>query len=95
MHTNPILICFCSILYYRDLAEHIRRYKIEKELVKSMRLSKNEANDEKVQFFLKKFGGKLSKELHNETSNHITSDNKRSKRVYNKFIVNRWHVLIK
>jgi hypothetical protein len=33
VHGNPILITFCSLLYYKDLNEHIRRHKIEKILM--------------------------------------------------------------
>ena len=37
MHTNPILISFCSILYYKHLDQYVKRYvkekmKIEKDL---------------------------------------------------------------
>lgn len=32
-HTNPVLICFCSILYYKDLNEHLRRYRNEKRRI--------------------------------------------------------------
>ncbi len=29
-HTNPIMLCFCSILYYKGLSEHIERtHKVE------------------------------------------------------------------
>ena len=93
VHTNPILICFCSILYYRDLAEHIRRYKMEKEVVKSMQKVKNSSNDDEIYLFLKKFGGKLNKEISKEFSDGNTKTIKENTKTYRKTIVNRWHVL--
>jgi hypothetical protein len=59
VHTNPILICFCSILYYRELAEQIRRYRIEKEIVKRM---DSTSSDGEIYFSLKEFTGKLRNE---------------------------------
>lgn len=53
-HTNPVLICFCSILYYRDLSEHLRRYRNEKR-----RILETEEIDYRMIFKLKKFNGYL------------------------------------
>lgn len=90
MHSNSILICFCSILYYRDLAEHIRRYKIEKEIVKTMEIG--QSGDEKY-YFLKDFIGKLR----NEPILKGKSEEKKilKNRIYNQLILNRWHVMLR
>ncbi len=86
MHTNSILICFCSILYYKDLAEHIRRYRIEKSYI----LSKNYPiafNFEQVSFFIKEFTGKLSDD------NKIIKEE--DTKIYNKKILNKWHLFVR
>ena len=91
MHTNPILICFCSILYYRDLGEHIRRYRIEKQIVKA-----KETNnlDDEVYYLIKKFGGKLV--INDSFLKEKSSDDRiLRKKIYNQLIVNRWHVLLR
>ena len=87
MHTNPILICFCSILYYRNLAEHIRRYKIEKELVKALE-TKN-ANKE-IYFKLKTFSGYPL--LNDPSSNE---EKWTTKTCYSQHVKNRWHLIIR
>ena len=33
VHTNPVLICFLSILYYKDLDEDLERYKTEQNIL--------------------------------------------------------------
>ena len=90
MHTNPIIICFCSILYYKHLAEHIRRYKIQK---RDLNLNENESDELFVK--LTKFNGRLSisEHEHQSLTNMYTSSN--GTRLYNKAIVNRWHVLLR
>jgi len=91
VHTNPILICFCSILYYRDLGEHIRRYRIEKQIVKA-----KETNnlDDEVYYLIKKFGGKLV--INDSFLKEKSSDDRiLRKKIYNQLIVNRWHVLLR
>ena len=86
MHTNPILICFCSILYYPDLAEHIRRYRIEKEFIQA---SEVDNFDDDVFFSLKKFHGKLATEL-------VFKEKRLSKKSnYNQKMLNRWHLLLR
>lgn len=53
-HTNPILICFCSLLCYRDLSEHVSRFKNEKR-----QILETEEIDHRMLFNLKKFVGFL------------------------------------
>jgi len=53
-HTNPILVCFCSLLYYPDLSEHLRRFKIEKQAILA-----SEELDSRMVLKLKKFVGFL------------------------------------
>ena len=89
MHTNPILICFCSILYYRELAEQIRRYRIEKEIVKAM---DSFSSDGEIYFSLEEFTGKLRNEpLKGKSS---TKDQLKIK-IYKKHILNRWHLYLR
>ena len=80
MHTNPILVTFCSILYYKDLGVHIKLYKIERNLLRVDSVEKF--------FFMKTFSGKLPNETHKNQENKTT-------KTYKKHIVNRWHVLVK
>ena len=83
MHTNPILITFCSILYYKNLRNHIDNYKIEREFITdNYNFDKN-----KYSLRVKKFDGKSSSII----SNTINQSNKKQ---YNKYIVNKWHVLV-
>lgn len=35
MHSNSILLCFCSLLCYENLSDHIHHYKAERKLFKS------------------------------------------------------------
>ena len=91
MHTNPIIICFCSVLYYKHLAEHIRRYKIQK---RDLNLDENESDELFVK--LTKFNGRLSISEAAEqiplSNMYMSLDNKR---IYNKKIVNRWHLFLR
>ena len=91
VHTNPIIICFCSVLYYKHLAEHIRRYKIQK---RDLNLNENESDELFVK--LTKFNGRLSI---SEAAEQIPLSNMYmsldSRRIYNKKIVNRWHLFLR
>jgi len=87
VHTNPILICFCSILYYQDLAEHIRRYRMEKKIIKA--IEKNNLNEE-IHYSLKKFSGKLLNEPEKSDEGPILK-----KKIYKQLVLNRWHVLLR
>jgi hypothetical protein len=86
VHTNPILITFCSILYYKNLRNHIDNYKLERQFIK------NNYNYNQNEFSLrvKKFDGKSSL----IKSNNDNNDQSSFKKKYNQFIVNKWHVLI-
>ena len=86
MHTNPILITFCSILYYKNLRNHIDNFKLERQFIK------NNYNYNQNEFSLrvKKFDGKSSL----IKSNNDNNDQSSFKKKYNQFIVNKWHVLI-
>ena len=89
MHTNPIIICFCSVLYYKHLAEHIRRYKIQKH---DLNLNENDSDELFVK--LTKFNGRLSISEGNESLSKFYTSHDGS-RLYNKAIVNRWHVMLR
>ncbi len=54
-HTNPILICFCSLLYYKNLNEHLYRFKIEKKFI----IQKEEIDLSIMKLQLRKFTGTL------------------------------------
>ena len=90
MHTNPILICFCSILYYRELAEQIRRYRIEKEIVKAM---DSISSDGEIYFSLKAFTGKLRNEPFEPLKGK--SSPRDQFKIYKKHILNRWHLFLR
>ena len=87
MHTNPILLSFLSVLYYKGLAEHIQRYKAEKRIMAS------NGFDHQGFYELRKFTGRLS-------ASHLDFPVDKSlkkmlyKEYYNKKIVNKWHLLI-
>ena len=99
MHTNPILICFCSILYYKDLAEHVKNHNKEKKyLIAITKHTDGNESDKKKYYFMKKFGNKMARQQDlNETEDmNKTNDTQMSKKkVYNKTIVNKWHLLIR
>lgn len=75
-HTNPVLICFCGMLYYKGLSEHLTRYKKEKR-----HILETEEIDYRMLFQLKKFTGFLPKV--------------KDEKVYNRRILNKWHLLIR
>ena len=83
MHTNPVLNTFLSLLYYKSLSEHIRRYKIEKIIF-------GDEEDEDHFLKVKKFRGKLS--LIGPADPNIMSKVFTAK-LYKKRIVNKWHLL--
>lgn len=79
MHTNPILLSFCSLLYYKNLREHIAEYKLERRRVEKIL----NLNDE-FSFRIKKFTGR----------SQATSAEKLGNKRYKKRIVNKWHVVL-
>ena len=96
VHTNPVLISFCSILYYRDLADHIKNYNKEKKCLAKTMI--NQAEKENYYFFIKQFGNKImtSHNLIDKVANKTTNKSRKMKtKIYNKTIVNRWHLLIR
>jgi len=54
VHTNPILITFCSILYYKDLDEYLHRFRTERRTL--MKTDASFLADELV--VMKNFGGR-------------------------------------
>ena len=83
MHTNPILISFCSILYYKHLDEYVKQYVKEK-----MKIEKDLKG---VVVELKKFDGRRLPRNNTNPKN----EPKNNPKTYCKIIVNRWHLLIK
>ena len=79
MHTNPIVISFCSILYYKYLEEYVKRYLIEKKRIEDGTAS--------LDVKLKTFNGQFPK-IRSIITNKEPKD-------YRKKIVNRWHLLVK
>lgn len=84
MHTNPIIICFCSVLYYKHLEEHIKRYRKAKRLA-------NEETDDEFFFKLAKFKGRLSLTGPTDPSEVKLNHD----RIYTKRIVNKWHLFLR
>ena len=98
VHTNPILICFCSILYYRDLAEHIHRFKNEKKILAISMMNKENINqntldEAEIYFFINKLGGQHAKDSLNRSEPEFSSS--RTKKQYKKYLVNKWHVMLR
>ena len=102
MHTNPILICFCSILYYKRLRYHIRHYKLERKYIE-----KEYNLTDEYTFKIKKFHGDpdIAKESEKEVKERIESiegsyEESESEhelkpiscKIYKKCLVNRWHL---
>jgi hypothetical protein len=86
MHTNPIIICFCSILYYKDLSEHLLRYKKQRKALMG-------EIDGGAFMHLNKFTGRLS---FGDTS--IAEENSKRQlvmRVYDKRVIMRWHLYLR
>jgi hypothetical protein len=105
VHTNPIILSFCSLLYYKDLSEHLRRFKIEKAYAE-----KFIGKDERIK--MATFTGRVPPVFHMQdsssprrTAESIANSkfNKNNRDVqlnllgkhkkYNQFIVNKWHVI--
>ena len=87
MHTNPIILTFCSILYYRDLGEHIRRHFKEKN-----KISKRILDNESYSVHMRSFTGILTEEI--IKPGDIKIKNKKSQKSYNKTILNKWYLLL-
>lgn len=81
MHTNPIIICFCSILYYKDLAEHVRRYRLERKAATGDGLASHRVN-----FELNKFKGRLSTGQ---------AQYCKVRKEYKKIVLIRWHLFLR
>ena len=87
MHTNPILLTFCSLLYYKDLNEHLYRHKIEK-------ISKplDESLRENFKLMPSKFESRLPFE---QQSVHPFVQNSSSiTKSYNKRVLIRWQLYL-
>ena len=98
MHTNPIIICFCSLLYYKDLSEHIQRYKKQRRAL--MNGENIDANNVRVS--LNKFNGRLSEGNvsldRNNTKHELVAPSEKRKlmlRNYNPRILTRWHLYLR
>lgn len=101
MHTNPIIICFCSILYYKDLSEHLRRYRKQRRMLASNR---EFAGDVKV--LMNEFTGRLSEDDVGLAATHpngggtsnggfedsISARKQLIRREYKTQVVIRWHL---
>jgi hypothetical protein len=99
VHTNPIILTFCSLLYYKELTEHLRRYKIEKAFAEKF-IDK----DEEIK--MATFKGRVPPVFHVEDGSNKRAVSARPSfyevqmnllgpvKKYNKFIVNKWHVLV-
>ena len=85
MHTNPILICFCSLLYYKDLSEHLRRYKIQRRAV----LSSPEFDATNTKIYLSKFTGRLYEPISPSSFHRTPTKN------YKTRVVIRWHLYLR
>ena len=84
MHTNPIVITFCSILYYKNLDKHIKYYLREKRQIES-----ELQNCQEIEVDLKSFSGLLVPE--------VIVDYRKTRvqyKAYNQNIVNRWFILL-
>ncbi len=97
MHTNSILVCFCSILYYKDLAVHIKRFVLERSQLKARAL----IDHHEKYYFMRNFSGKLTQipvkpDLGQVKEDEAsTSSEGMHQKTYKKSIVNKWHVFVK
>ena len=91
MHSNPILLTFCTLLCYKDLHEHMRRYRIEKLLMPLQEPLKNEYTLMPIAF--------KSKPSPESYLRHPFLENKSSlvtfRKVYTRKVINRWHLFIR
>ncbi len=92
MHSNPIIITFCSLLYYKDLSDHIRNHRIEK-LIKRLDKSIEECYKLRPSNFNKK-PVMNEYEFHPFVNGYSINYAKR-RNFYNQKIVNKWHLLIR
>ena len=81
MHTNPVLLSFCSLLYYKNLQIQIKNYKKERRNIEE-KINMNN----KFSFRIKKFTGRV---LDSAAENEALL-----KRKYKKNILNKWHLLL-
>ncbi len=89
MHSNPILITFCSLLYYKDLDQHMRNHRIEKLLIP--------LDDSLKEYFILR-PVKFIEKPSNKYKIHpilISLNYNPRKFEYNKKIVNRWHLFLR
>ena len=100
MHTNPIIICFCSILYYKGLSEHLKRYRQQRHEL----LASGDLDNASIKIYPSKFTGQLSGTGSERPtgSGHLTSDvekaassNRLLKRNYKTRVVIRWHLYLR
>jgi hypothetical protein len=96
VHTNSILVCFCSILYYKDLAVHIKRFVLERSQLKARALIDNHEKH----YFMRNFSGKLTQiplkpDLGQVKEDEASSSVGMHQKTYKKCIVNKWHVFVK
>ena len=102
VHTNPIILTFCSILYYKDLDEHVHRYKTERvfaerfigedELIKMTPFTGRVAD----KFFLgdKSRPGSGSKPVSLATATDLHLNMLPAIKKYKKSVLNKWHVIV-
>lgn len=103
MHTNPIIICFCSILYYKGLTEHLHRYKKQRRA-----LMLNGELESGMRVEMRDFTGRLSispikldepsghSHLDGDGQNeNATSRIKLMKRTYKTQVLIRWHLFLR
>jgi hypothetical protein len=93
VHSNPILTTFCSLLYYKDLSKHLRLHKIEKlrkpldESLKDhyeLRPSRFTQEPEQTELLLHPFVRRFTDLTLYKT-----------RKTYNKRVVNKWHLLVR
>jgi hypothetical protein len=90
VHSNPIIITFCSLLYYKDLSDHIRNHRIEK-IEKGL--------DESIEKNYTLKPSNFNKRPLNEFNVHPfvvkKSNLHQPMRSYNRKILNRWHLFLR
>jgi hypothetical protein len=78
VHTNPVLIAFCSLLYYKNLRDHVHNYRIERKCIENGINMNDEFRIKIVEF----------------TGKPIAIQQDTKHKAYKKFIVNRWCVIL-
>ena len=81
MHTNPVLLSFCSLLYYKNLQIQIKNFIKERKKIED-KINMNI----KFSFRIKKFTGRV---LVSDAENEALLIKK-----YKKHILNKWHLLL-